>query len=255
MPAMPAPANVSPILISLRPAGEHAGLRRAAARRGMALVAVSPWRLQPRADAASGQALREALQAPVVVFTSPAAARHAAALSPLQALAGTQWLAVGEATARALRAAGVADVLQPERMDSEGLLAMSALSGTGPVGLVTAPGGRGMLAAELARRGVEVRRADVYSRVPLTLPARLLTRLQVLPGRSVLALSSGEALRQVMAQLPEPLAARWRANPVVAASDRLVALAEQAGFVQVQRADGPMPAQLVDAALTSFPPS
>lgn len=255
MPAMPAPANAPTTLISLRPAGEHAGLRRAAARRGMALIAVSPWRLQPCADAASVQALRDALQAQVVVFTSPAAARHAAALSPLQRPAGSQWLAVGEGTAGALRAVGVAEVLQPERMDSEGLLAMPALSGPGPVGLVTAPGGRGMLAAELARRGVAVQRADVYARVPLTLPAALLARLQALPGRSVLALSSGEALRQVMVQLPASVAARWRANPVVAASDRLVALARESGFVRVQRADGPMPAQLVDAAITSFPPS
>lgn len=255
MPAMPAPANDPAILISLRPAGEHAGLRRAAARRGMALVAVSPWRLRPRADAASLQALRVALRAPVVVFTSPAAARHAAALSPLRQPTRAQWLAVGEGTARALRAVGVADVLQPERMDSEGLLAMPALSGAGPVGLVTAPGGRGMLAAELARRGVEVLRADVYWREPLALPAGLLARLQALPGRSVLALSSGEALQQVMAQLPAPLAARWRAAPVVAASDRLAALARESGFVQVVRADGPMPAQLVETAITSFPPS
>lgn len=255
MPAMAAPANSPVTLISLRPAGAHGALRRAAARHGMAVLAVSPWRLRRCADEATRRALADALQAPVVVFTSPASVRHANALAPLRPPAGSQWLAVGAGTARALRAAGVADVQQPARMDSEGLLAMPALSGAQVVGLVTAPGGRGLLACELERRGALLRRADVYSRVPLTLGPALLARLRALPGPSVLALSSEEALRLVLPQLPEAVAARWRANPVVAASDRLVELALASGFAQVRRAQGPLPAQLVAAAITAFPPT
>ena len=255
MPAMPAPAHPPATLISLRPAGGHQTLRRAAARHGMAVLAVSPWRLQPRTDDADVQALAAALQAPVVVFTSPAAVRCAAALASLRKPARSQWLAVGEGTARALRAAGVTPVQQPTRMDSEGLLAMPALASVQTVGLVTAPGGRGLLAAELQRRGVALHRADVYARVPLTLAPALLARLRALRGPSVLALSSGEALERVMPQLPDEVAARWRAQPVVAASDRLVQLAREAGFAQVRRAQGPRPAQLVAAAITPFPPN
>ncbi|HEY0333606.1 MAG TPA: uroporphyrinogen-III synthase [Stenotrophomonas sp.] len=247
------PANATPTLISMRPVDGHAALRRAAARHGLRLLAVSPWRLQPNDDEASGQALARALAAPVVVFTSPAAARAAASLMPLRPPAQGRWLAVGEGTARALRAAGVPGVAWPPRMDSEGLLAMPALSGDGPIGLVTAPGGRGLLAAELERGGRQVIRANVYSRVPITLAQALLQRLQALASPTVLLLSSAEALQRVMPQLPPGVAARWRAQPVVAASQRLAELAREAGFAQVRCAQGPLPAQLVAAAITSSP--
>lgn len=251
MPAMPASAHVPTTLISLRPAGEHDTLRRAAARHGLALLAVSPWRLEPREDAATRSALAEALAAPVVVFTSPAAVRAAARLAPLPAAASARWLAVGEGSARALRRAGVAQVIQPTRMDSEGLLALPALAEASRVGLVTAPGGRGLLAKALAERGAAVVRANVYERVPLQLAPATLRRLQALTGPSVLAVSSGEALARVLEQLPPELLARWQAQPVVAASDRLAAQAAAHGFRRIVQAEGPRPAQLLAAARTA----
>lgn len=248
MPAMPASAHVPTTLISLRPAGEHGAMRRAAARHGLAMLAVSPWRLQARDDAITRATLAQALAAPVVVFTSPAAVRAAQALGPLAPAPGACWLAVGEGSARALRRAGVVDVVQPERMDSEGLLALPALAAAARVGLVTAPGGRGVIAAELARRGSDVVRADVYERVPLRLSPPTLRRLRALAGPTVLAISSGEALIKVLDQLPADLLARWQAQPVVAASERLAALAAERGFGRIVRAQGPRPAQLLAAA-------
>ncbi|MDG2523923.1 uroporphyrinogen-III synthase [Stenotrophomonas sp. HITSZ_GD] len=248
---MPASAHVPTTLISLRPAGQHGALRHAAARHGLAVLGVSPWRLQPREDAATRGALGQALAAPVVVFTSPAAVRAAGRLAPLRPPAAARWLAVGEGSAGALRRAGVAEVIQPARMDSEGLLALPALAGAARVGLVTAPGGRGLLASTLAGRGVEVVRADVYERVPLALTATTLRRLHALTGPSVLALSSGEALERVLDQLPAELLARWQAQPVVAASQRLAAQAAARGFQRIVQAEGPRPAQLLAAALAA----
>lgn len=248
MPAMAEPAHVPPTLISLRPAGQHEPLRRAARRQGMGLLAVSPWRLQPRDDEASRAALATALRAPVVVFTSPAAVRAAAALRPLPARQSAQWLAVGEGTARALRRAGVQAVAHPGRMDSEGLLALPALATATRVGLVTAPGGRGLVAATLASRGCELLRADVYERRPLPIAAHTLARLRGLGGRSVLAISSAEAFERTLAQLPGELLARWRQRPVVVASARLAALVREHGFAHVLQADGPRPGQLATAA-------
>lgn len=236
----------------MRPAGGHAALRRAASRLGMAVVAVSPWRLQPRTDAPSRQALARALEAPVVVFTSPAAVRAAADLMPLRRPPAAHWLAVGAGTARALRGAGADEVTRPPRMDSEGLLALPALASAGQVGLVTAPGGRGMLMPTLQRRGATVWRADVYDRVPIVLPTALAQRLRALQTPTVLALSSAEALQQVLPQLPAEVVARWQARPVVVASDRLAVLAGEAGFADVVRAQGPMPAQLAAAAAARF---
>ncbi len=72
------------ILISLRPSGEHAPLRRAVARHGGRVLALSPWRLQTNDAAQARDALRQALAAPIAVFTSPAAVQAAHRLAPLR---------------------------------------------------------------------------------------------------------------------------------------------------------------------------
>src|SRR5688572_24109224 len=121
-------------VISLRPRGEHSALRRAAARHGGGLIALSPWRLQLRDDEA---------------------VRAAQALEPIRRRSGQSVCAVGAGTAAALRRAGIADVQSPARMDSEGLLALPALQDVRgrDVGLVTAPGGRGEITPALRARG------------------------------------------------------------------------------------------------------
>src|SRR5690606_31943084 len=113
-------------VLSLRPVGGHAALRRAAAAEGARLLALSPWRLAMRGDPATRKSLQRALAAPVGVFTSPAAVAGAAGLLPLQVLPGARWLAVGSGTLQALRRAG-AEAVAPERMDTEGLLALPQL--------------------------------------------------------------------------------------------------------------------------------
>ena len=237
-------------VISLRPRGEHAPVRRAAARHGAGVLALSPWALRPRDDAATRAALAQALAAPRAVFTSPMAVRAAAALQPLATAAVRDWLAVGAGTAAALRRAGIATVHAPARMDSEGLLALPALQAIdgSDVGLVTAPDGRGVLAAALQARGARVRRADVYVRDVLPPPSRAVAALLALRAPAVLLLSSGGALAALMDGLAPAARAKLRASAVVAASDRLQALAEAAGFAPVLRAAGPRPAQLLVAA-------
>ncbi len=246
----PAHAPASWPVISLRPAGQHDGLRRAAARHGARTLAVSPWRLQPRDDDATRAALEQARSCDLLVFTSPAAAHAAARLLLLQQLRPGSLAAVGQGTARALRRHGATTVQAPQRMDSEGLLALPALADLHDkrVALITAPGGRGVIAAEVQRRGAHLQRVDVYDRVPLPLSPALLARLQALPGAAVLVASSGEAFERVLQQLPLPLRERWQQQPVVVASERLAALAATHGFAHVQVAAGPLPAQLAAAA-------
>lgn len=241
-------------VLSLRPVGGHAALRRAAAAEGARVLALSPWRLVPRGDPGSRHSLAGALASPVVVFTSPAAARCAAQLLPLEVPPGAQWLAVGSGTQQALRRAGVA-AMAPGRMDTEGLLALPQLQRVDgrEVGLVTAPGGRGELAPELVRRGARVLRADVYERMPVPVPARAVASLLRVDGRAWLALSSGEALETILQALPaEARAALLRAS-VVAASDRLAAIARKHGFRQAVVAASARPRDLVAAAAASHP--
>ncbi|MGY3266237.1 uroporphyrinogen-III synthase [Lysobacter sp. HA35] len=234
-------------VISLRPRGQHQRLRDVARRFGHAVIALSPVRIVMRDDAATRTALRDALACDVVVFTSPNAVAAAKALQSLDTKANV--VALGDGTAQALRRAGIRDVVKPSRMDSDGVLALpvfDAIAGRS-VGLVTAPGGRDLLAPALQSRGARVLRADVYAREPCGLPRTGLRALRGVDGYLAIALSSGEALDLAVEQLEPGDLARLRRARVVAASERLAAHARRLGFDDVAIADGPRPAQLVAA--------
>lgn len=219
------------------------------------MIALSPWKLQLRDDPNARAALRAALAASRVVFTSPVAVRAASALQPFRQQRGQCWCAVGAGTAAALRRAGATEVQAPSRMDSEGLLALPALQDVRDqdVGLVTAPGGRGEISPALQARGARVLRADVYVREPVPLPARAVQQLREVRAPLVLVLSSGEALQLVLDGLPADLGTKLKQAHVVVASARLRALASGHGFVDIALADGPRPADLIAAAIRRHP--
>ena len=237
-------------MISLRPRGQHAALRSAAARHGARVLALSPVRIDMRDDADTRQRLRDALASPIVVFTSPNAVRGARALQPLRARRGQAWLAVGEGTAAALRRAGIATPVAPARMDSTGLLELPQLQAVEGrrVGLVTAPGGRNRIAPALGARGAKVLRADVYQRIAVAPRADTVARMRALRAPWLL-LSSGEALEQLLAALPADAARHLRRARVVAASPRLAALARRLGFGTVATADSARPRDLLATAV------
>lgn len=245
-----APKQRACYVISLRPVGGHAPMRRAAAAHGMRVVALSPWRIETRADTATRAALAAALRADVVLFTSPAAVAAAAGMRRLRARRGQSWVAVGAGTAAALRRAGIDGVAAPARMDSEGLLALPALQQLDgrSVGMVTAPGGRGVIAPTLVARGARILRADVYERVPVSPSPAAIARLRALDGAACcLALSSGEALQRLLQSLPDELPGKLRQVRVLAASQRLAGLARDAGFADVRVASDARPASLLSA--------
>ena len=212
--------------------------------------ALSPWRIVQQDGDAARAALRKALDADVVIFTSPPAVAAARVLQPFAARIDQAWLAVGAGTARALAHAGVADVQSPARMDSEGLLALPAMRNPEgrSVGLVTAPGGRGVIADAMRAAGAELRRADVYARVPTPPSPARVAQLMALPGQWLLPLSSGEALQRTLDALPAEAVTRLRKARVLAASERLVDLAREAGFSDVVRAADARPVSLLAAA-------
>lgn len=199
--------------------------------------------------AAASEALRRALAAPIVIFTSPAAVRFAARLMPLATTATV--LAVGRGTARALHAAGVQAVRFPETsQDSEGVLGMPELQSVQArtVGLVGAPGGRGLLQATLAARGAALQEAHVYARAAPRVDRRHVEPLLRLDRRAVMLLSSAEALAHLQQALPAPA---WRGlmrATAVVSSDRLRLAAEAAGFTHVHVADSATSTDLLAAA-------
>ena len=237
-------------VVSLRPRGDHDALRDAARARGAALIELSPWALEARSDAATRAALDAALDCDVVIATSIPAVHAARALRRLHD-ARARWIAVGAGTAQALTDAGVAAVGFPAvRMDSEGVLAMDGVQ-AGAVrrlGLVTAPGGRDVLAPALRARGIAVTRADVYARVDIALDPRVLDRIRMLDAPAALAVSSSGALQRVMAGVDGDDRAALLAMPVLAASQRIAGLARALGFADIAIAASARPRDLLAAA-------
>lgn len=242
-------------MISLRPVGQHEGVRRAALREGMGCIAISTMRIAARDDSASKKVLREALAAPRVVFTSPNAVRLAADMASLRGPRGRIACAVGGGTAAALKRAGVRDVLVPARADSDALLeldALQAVRGT-RIGLVTAPGGRDRIAPALRACGAEVIRADVYERVPQPPPTRAWNALRATRGKLAIALSSSDALETCLAHAPADLRPRLLGARILAGSERLADVARAAGFDDIRVAAGAAPADLLAVARDGRP--
>jgi uroporphyrinogen-III synthase len=238
-------------VISLRPAGAHGGMRRAAAAHGARVLALSPWKLVRRDDALTRDSLRLALDCDRVLFTSPAAVRAAEVLQPLRMRPDQPWLTIGVSTAAALRRAGVINAITPVRMDSEGLLALPELQDIEDllIGMVTAPDGRDLLLTTLQQRGARIARADVYAREPIALSPRIIRDLQAINAPMWLALSSGEALQRVLSVLPLAARIHLQQARVVAASMRLAQLAQSLGFADVVQADSARPRDLIAAAV------
>jgi uroporphyrinogen-III synthase len=226
-------------VVAISTSAQNARLGRAARDAGARFVGLPVLRLRAAApsDAHAGDDdVRRAIASPQCVFTSPAAVRFADRRLPLADYGGLA-LAVGSGTAAALRRAGVREVRHPQRMDSEGLLALPQLDPPADdIGLVGAPGGRGLLGPALASRGARVHVAHVYRREPGRLDRRHLAALATASDPLALLLTSADALRVLLTVLPGPLVDRLRDATVVAASPRLALLAGTHGFATLRQA-------------------
>lgn len=236
------------MVVITRPVGDGVTLARRVRAAGGVPLLLPGLSLRGMADAAGMRAaMRQAMADELLVFTSPAAVRYAAALAPLRTRATV--LAVGRGTAQALRRQGVL-AQAPSRQDSEGLLDLPAardLRGR-RVALVGAPGGRGVLRAQLAARGARLRELQVYRRVPPRLDRRHVEAVLALPRSARVLLSSAEALRNLVDLLPASALARLCAAVAVASSARLAQAAREAGFARVVLADSALAADLLAAA-------
>lgn len=244
-------ANHTPLhgwsVLCLRPTVEVRTLADAVRKAGGAWISLPTLRIEVALDDDCRRALELAMAAPLAIFTSVNAVRSAQHMVPLHGWSG-QALAVGRRTAQALRRAGVARVLAPARMDSEGLLALAALDPPpARVALLTGSGGRGLLEPALRQRGAEVVRVDLYRRHPRPPAAQRVHQLLQRPAPLALLVSSGEAL-EVLLATPELAAAApgWHA---IAASARLAALCRERGLRQVAVAASASGSDLLAALL------
>src|SRR5690606_35473490 len=160
--------------------------------------------------------MRAAMSARRVLFTSPAAVRHARRIDGELALgwyapSGTLAacarnggvFATGPGTAAALGHAGIDPVQIPAtRFDSEGILALPARAApvTGAFALVNAPDGLKLLETTLAERGADVFDVPVYrceNHVPDAGSVQQLRQAD----RPILGASSGSALDRLASLL------------------------------------------------------
>jgi uroporphyrinogen-III synthase len=192
--------------------------------------------------------LADAAQFDLLLFVSANAVERAAPWLPVRVDA--KIAAVGEATARALEAAGLAPSLVPAgRFDSEGLLALPALQAVAgwQVLIVRGTGGRTLLADTLAARGATVRHAEVYRRaLPDVDPTPLVRdweqRVQLIVA------TSNDVLDNLLALLGRDDGARKAfATPLVVVSERMATHARAAGFRCVVVAAGAGDTAIVDA--------
>lgn len=215
---------------------------------GMALL-LPGLSLRAAADSAGASAeLQRALSAELLIFTSPAAVRFAAALAPLQTPATV--LAVGHGTALALRRYGIRTPLVPVRQDSEGLLehaALGTLQGR-RVALIGAAGGRGLLRETLLARGASLHEVHVYRRAPPRLDRRHADAVRQLASSARVLLSSAEALDNLCRLLPSDALTRLQQATLVVSSERLAVAARGAGFQRIIMAASALSADMLYAA-------
>ncbi|HZZ93552.1 MAG TPA: uroporphyrinogen-III synthase [Usitatibacter sp.] len=187
-------------------------------------LAIEP--MEPTGE--SAQALANLAGCTLAIFVSAnaveaglAAARRAGPWPEGARVAG-----IGEATARALREAGFADVISPrERHDSEALLAMPALASLRgeDVLIFRGEGGREHLRAVLASRGAIVRYVECYRRTrPQADPRPLREAWRRGEVNAVSALSA-ETLENFIAMMGEDAASLFASAALVVPHEAIAA--------------------------------
>jgi len=251
IPTRHTPPLAGATLLVTRPAGAARALIARIRTLGGATLSLPGLSARTTRDATIAPRLR-AVSFDDWIFTSPAAVRACFELAPsLRLRRRSRAFALGAGTRRALARHGVEAFMPESGADSEALLALPMLADVRSrrIALIGAPGGRNLIAPTLRERGAQVEAIDVYERRAPRLTRRHFDALAAAPQPWITLLSSAEALANLCALLPPDLATRWRAQPLVVASERLAALARAQGFDDIGVARSALGADLLDAAV------
>lgn len=193
----------------------------------------------PPDDPASLQAIIRRLdEFDIAIFVSPTAAVRACAVVAAERgwPAGLRFAAIGNGTARAARAAGIAAVIAPEgRGDSDALAAMPAFSEVERKSIVIFRGqnGRESLRETLEARGARVEYAQCYKRaMPQGDVAPLVERWRK-GGVDGVSITSTEGLDNLFVLFGPSAAPLLRATPIFAPHPRVARAARILGVEQV----------------------
>ena len=233
-----------------RPAGTARALAAQVRARGGVPLLLPGLSVRSERDPALAQRMRDG-RFDDWIFSSPAAVRACFELLPnLRLPRAARAFAVGTGTRRALARHAIEAIAPPTGADSDALLAVPELARLRGrhVALRGAPGGRNLIAPALRARKARLEVLHVYQRRAPRLDRRHFKALEAAAAPWLTVLSSAEALDHLCALLPAALAARWRAQPLIVASERLAALARGHGFADVTIARSAVGSDLLDGA-------
>lgn len=213
--------------------------------------------LGPADKTAARTELQAARHADLLIFISANAVQYAFPMLPEQLPLDIDIAAVGGATARSLDDCGLPPTLVPERMDSEGLLALPALQSVQgrSIYILRGNGGRELLADTLRERGAEVHQVEVYRR---TLPQRQAAATNLVRGWQqlvqVVIATSNAILDNLYTLLGDEGAGLLNSTPLIVVSQRMAEHAIALGCGNVHVASSAQDADLL-TALCEIEPS
>lgn len=211
-------------IIVTRPRNTADALVRRLQRGGAHVLRLPGQSIHANADFDWAAALQRRHSIECWIFNSPSAVIEASPL--LEAgLGGKPVYAVGAGTSRALRRHGIHAIAPSRQQDSEGLLELDGLRDIQGqrLALISAPGGRGLVAAGLRDRGALLDVWSVYRREPARWTPRQLDAISHADDPLVSLVSSAETLQHLHRNLPTALWQKLRDAGWVVSSSRLAA--------------------------------
>ena len=193
--------------------------------------------------------------ADIAVFISKNAVNHALDLFPhiADTLRDKTVLAVGQATARCLKASGFGKVGQVDTGGSEALLRLPALNETAIRGkrivIIRGQGGREELRDVLLARGAVVDYLEVYRRDKPDMSQAEMTEFWHDQTPDAVIITSQAGLDNLVELTPPAESSRLLGTPMVVMSERIRQHATESGFMRIAVASDNTDAGLVEALL------
>lgn len=233
-------------VLSLRPHGQHAVAHCSSKLRGAKFLTCSSMEIEAIKN---DESLKNALACEHIIVTSPAAARFASQSSVFTAAQKPHWFTLGEGTASVLRKIGITNISIPsEGSNSESLLAMTELQNLHgkTIGLITAPGGRGLIEPALIDRGAWVQVAFMYQRKVIPIAAEEIKSIANLRKPFAVLCSSHEVFNSFWQQLSAELKEKMQSGLWIVSSARLQTLLHQSGVLNSTISASPRPDAMLE---------
>ncbi len=189
-----------------------------------------------------------------LIFTSANAVNFALKANDgkIEQFRAAQIAAIGQATAKELKSAGLQVSLLPEQgYDSEALLAvpqMQQVQGQAIL-IIRGQGGRENLADGLRSRGANVDYWEVYQRVIPDIDSSVVMGLLDRDKLDMVIITSGEALQNLIVMLGKKYQQRLAVIPLVVVSERIGKIAAELGFKRIAVTERPSDTAILATAI------